>query len=715
MTSQVCHFLFIALLLNSFISRSQSQEFPGLIYYKQSLDKSIPFQQAVNAGEMALAYFEKKKNDSLENLAHIQLGILYWHDGQFEKAWDHLSKGESISVQRKEAIKRAQCFHYKGLVHYYKCNFDSALQWYERAEREFELLKIDSARAKLKSHKALIYSATGQYKLAIQNLFESFKLQESSPWYRDMTIPMDFFTPSQELFYYKSKLEKDLESLQFIELTKDKPTIAFTWYNVGLDYMHLNNYVEALRFFKKASNLYSSLKYPSFSGSVADAFVGLRNYDSANLYFNSWMNEIRQRGTQIHLTSAYTKVAACCIAQKKWKDALYYVKLAKDLNRKIGLRRAEAVAGKTVAQLLLELGDPSTALKEINSSLGIVQQIGCIKDIQVFLKLKSEILLRLKQYEGAAESLHQSVVLHDSIQSGEGQLQVARLQAEYETEKKSQDLAELQALNKLKEAEITSRNLQIALAFSMLIIVTAVGGFFFYRYRQKKRSTELLSRQNDWIETQNQKLQAQNNEKQVLLSELHHRVKNNLQIISSLINLKSTLVSAETFHVLQQLNGRIFSMGLIHEKLYQKEDIKVIRLDLYLAEIGNHLLESFTNAETPVQLDVQGDPVEMDADKALSCGLICNELMVNSLKYAFADSQRNRSITLRIKKNDGFVELQISDNGGKQDIPIEIKKSFGLRFADQLINSKLKGTWSQWQDNGFHVDIHLPIYSNGKN
>src|SRR6185369_16377524 len=109
MTSQVCHFLFIALLLNSFISRSQSQEFPGLIYYKQSLDKSIPFQQAVNAGEMALGYFEKKKNDSLENLAHIQLGILYWHDGQFEKAWDHLSKGESISVQRKEAIKRAQC------------------------------------------------------------------------------------------------------------------------------------------------------------------------------------------------------------------------------------------------------------------------------------------------------------------------------------------------------------------------------------------------------------------------------------------------------------------------------------------------------------------------------------------------------------------------------------------------------------------------------
>ena len=225
----------------------------------------------------------------------------------------------------------------------------------------------------------------------------------------------------------------------------------------------------------------------------------------------------------------------------------------------------------------------------------------------------------------------------------------------------------------------------------------------------------MLSKQNEWIETQNQALQVQNKEKEVLLSEIHHRVKNNLQIISSLISLKSTLVSKETSQALQQLNGRIFSMGLIHEKLYQKENIQIIRLDLYLAEIGNHLLESFTSKDSPVRFDVQGQPVEIDADKALNCGLICNELMINSIKYAFGDLQVDRRIKLRIEKQNGFVELKISDNGLKQTNPVEVKKSFGLRFTDQLVKSKLKGSWSQWQDNGFHVEIRLPLNSNGKN
>src|SRR5258708_19083174 len=115
MALKVCHFLFIVLLLYSSIVRSQSKE-QGFSYYKQSLNKSIPFQQSIKGGELALAFSEKTSNDSLKNLAHIQLGILYWHDGQFDKAWHHLTQGQRMSAKKKDSFKTAQCFHYKGLV-----------------------------------------------------------------------------------------------------------------------------------------------------------------------------------------------------------------------------------------------------------------------------------------------------------------------------------------------------------------------------------------------------------------------------------------------------------------------------------------------------------------------------------------------------------------------------------------------------------------------
>jgi two-component sensor histidine kinase len=111
---------------------------------------------------------------------------------------------------------------------------------------------------------------------------------------------------------------------------------------------------------------------------------------------------------------------------------------------------------------------------------------------------------------------------------------------------------------------------------------------------------------------------------------------------------------------------------------------------------------------------VKGDAVEVDIDRALSCGLICNELMTNSLKYAFTTSQEERVISFTIEKKDRFVVLNVSDNGAQSLGSSAVKKSFGLRFTDQLVVSKLKGTWRHWINNGFHVSIQIPIHANGK-
>lgn len=198
-------------------------------------------------------------------------------------------------------------------------------------------------------------------------------------------------------------------------------------------------------------------------------------------------------------------------------------------------------------------------------------------------------------------------------------------------------------------------------------------------------------------------------------AEIHHRVKNNLQIISSLINLKSRQVSHDIKEILNQLNGRIFSMGLLHEKLYKNENLQSIRLDLYLVELAKYLLESFRESETSVKLEVDCEPLEIDVDHSLTCGLICNELFTNSMKYAFTEEQERKIISIRLKQYTDFVMLEMSDNGNKvKAVPEDLMKSFGLRFVDQLVTSKLGGKWNYELNEGFKAVIQMPIKTNGK-
>lgn len=191
-------------------------------------------------------------------------------------------------------------------------------------------------------------------------------------------------------------------------------------------------------------------------------------------------------------------------------------------------------------------------------------------------------------------------------------------------------------------------------------------------------------------------------------AEIHHRVKNNLQIISSLINLKSRQVPDEAITILNQLNGRIFSMGLLHEKLYKNENLQVIRLDVYLGELVKYLLDSFQNLNTSVVLELDCDEVEVNIESALTCGLICNELFTNSIKHAFDKHQQHTVIRLSLKQKPPYLEFVMSDNGLSSS-KVVIEKSFGLRFVDQLVSTKLKGKCRFDVAKGFAVYIDIPI------
>jgi len=151
-------------------------------------------------------------------------------------------------------------------------------------------------------------------------------------------------------------------------------------------------------------------------------------------------------------------------------------------------------------------------------------------------------------------------------------------------------------------------------------------------------------------------------EKDVLLKEVHHRVKNNLQIISSLVSLHANSVGDEKVQVvLKELENKVYSMALVHEVLYASGEFASLPMDVYIPRLVENL-SSFATVATPVFLEVNVEPISLPLDQAIPCALILVELMTNAYKYAFRDDQRG-SIAIDFRRLNGRLELSVRDNG----------------------------------------------------
>jgi len=176
-------------------------------------------------------------------------------------------------------------------------------------------------------------------------------------------------------------------------------------------------------------------------------------------------------------------------------------------------------------------------------------------------------------------------------------------------------------------------------------------------------------------------------EKEILLKEIHHRVKNNLQIISSILNLQAGLLSDETtLNVLRDSQSRIRCMSLVHELLYNTTDFSSINLSEYTGNIVQNILRSYVTAY-PIQLKFNVIEIYISLDIAISCGLIINELVTNAIKYAFVDG-RNRELTIEISQTDTKVKLVVADNGIGLPNNFDYKntESLGMQLVVSLVH-----------------------------
>lgn len=326
-------------------------------------------------------------------------------------------------------------------------------------------------------------------------------------------------------------------------------------------------------------------------------------------------------------------------------------------------------------------------------------------DIELFLY---RIDSAAGRYVPAMQHFARHKLLSDSIFNSAKMQQISALQVQFETEKKEQHIQSLSNQSKLQQAEIRNsamvRNITLAGALVLIIFLATL----FNQYKQKQKSNEDLQQQQKEIARKNAALNRLVEEKEWLLKEVHHRVKNNLQIIVSLLEAQSAYLNNDALAAIQESQNRVHAISLVHQKLYQSEDLASINMKVYIEDLVLSLRDTF-RSEKSIAYHLTIEPVELDVSQAVPIGLILNEAITNAIKYAFPPMHTPNTITVSLKlTSPDEVDLTIADNGvGLPDgFEINTVKTLGLKLIKGL-SGDINGTFSISNNKGTNITIRF--------
>jgi len=291
-------------------------------------------------------------------------------------------------------------------------------------------------------------------------------------------------------------------------------------------------------------------------------------------------------------------------------------------------------------------------------------------------------------YLAAIKSYQHYKFLTDSIFTISKAKQVTQLQLQYAKDQQVQRLVNKSKLQQIAIQHASTVQRFIIGSAGLLLLSLMLG---YRRYRLKQFSNLLLQKQQKEINQINRSLQITITEKEILLiekdwllKEVHHRVKNNLHMIISLLESQSAYLENDALNAMESSLHRVFAMSLIHQKLYQSEEVKTVDMSIYFAEFVGYLRDSLDGGKY-IHFSLDIEPILLGVSQAIPLALVLNEAVTNAIKYAFPDD-RQAKIIIKMQRKDGDTELIITDNG----IGMPIKEdndadSLGLKLMKGLI------------------------------
>jgi two-component sensor histidine kinase len=287
------------------------------------------------------------------------------------------------------------------------------------------------------------------------------------------------------------------------------------------------------------------------------------------------------------------------------------------------------------------------------------------------------------------ETYDRTMVINDSTRHKE----MEAMQAQYEVKESEKEL-ELSNLEREQQKIIFVWGMCGAGILLLLLVA-----FVYGKIKNNKRLSE-----------KNAIIQKSLSEKEILLKEIHHRVKNNLQVISSLLSMQSREIEdPAALEAVNESRNRVKSMAIIHQNLYQEDNLTGIDVGDYVEKLSRSLFASYRIDDDVIILKTDIDHLNLDVDTTIPLGLILNELITNALKYAF-ESREEGILEVKLKERSDYLELIVSDNGvGISNVKEKRGDSFGMKMIETFAQ-KLEAEFDVQENNGTTVSLRIRKY-----
>jgi len=509
---------------------------------------------------------------------------------------------------------------------------------------------------------------SGAIKLLLEakSILDNFELSKLSKNIKKQVIS-DRIILNNSLANFYNQIEEFDQSLNYYDKAfsnaiqlQSKSNAGIILSNKGNLLLKMNRNNEALKTFQEAKRLKKISNTPASSIANTDENIGLallnlKKYDQA---LNS-LNKAQQYYIKVnHLTGlmrTYEEKGRVYNALKQYKKAIENCSKAKKIANENNDLAIKESAGKCLANAFEAVGDLDNAL------------------------------LNYKEY----------INVHDAIFNKKNIKRIAQLEMRYQFDKEK-EFQEIINQAKEKENKSTINLLLLGLA-SLLLILALLYGLFHTRNKKNIQLKEKNTLISDALSVN-----------QTLLKETHHRVKNNLQIISSLLNMQSRFIDdKKSKEIVTDSQNRIKSMSLIHQQLYQESNLTSIESTTYFTKLLESLIASYGIDMSKVKMHIDIESMLLDIDTAIPLGLILNELISNAFKHGI--DKENGFFELQFfKKNKQTIQLIIKDNGNGIPDDFDIKKtnSYGMKLV-QILGQKLKADFIFNNNNGLKITINI--------
>lgn len=479
---------------------------------------------------------------------------------------------------------------------------------------------------------------------------------------------------------YEGGLEYLQKALKLSTSLKDSSQIGSGYVSIGILYAIQGNTASAEEYLLKAIELFKRmgiekrqyLTMLNLGGLYRDmeAYEKSINYSKQALdYFKKTGNLSRIGICHYNLGVAHFRLQEYSQSEYHHREGLEIFKENRDLMRESG-------SYMRLAEIYFDQGQNEKAARfSLKALTGFQAVKNLSQEIWATDKL-SEVYAEMGQFKKALDYRNINALLKDSLGNKETTARIAEIEERYQTELKDEALKQANTDLELKQLRIQKQQNAQYVITALAIFISIILFLVYRQYRVKLQTAEVLQNKNEIIEMALE-------EKEILLKEVHHRVKNNLQFITSMLNIQARhLNDTHAKTILAEAKNRIQSMALVHQKLYGGNDVRGVVMKDYLDHLLSNLKDSYSQ-DKKAALQQNMDDLSLDLDSAMPIGLIVNELVTNCFKYA-VNSRDHLKVDVHLLERGDQLWLTVSDNGECNEQGERHKKSFGFTLVETL-------------------------------